>query len=276
MAGRFCFRLARTHIPAVGLAAWNKQTIKAYEILGSALDPAAQVTNTVLTVKELLTPLSREELKVVRCLGLNYSDHAAETKMAKPAAPILFYKPLSSMIGPNAPISVPMVAQPVEVHLSDYEVELTIVIGKTAKNVSEAEALDYVLGYTAANDVSFRKHQMMTSQWGFSKGFDNTTPIGPCIVSNNAIPDPQLLPLTCTLNGKTLRTVTPNHSPSFPKPPLSNPARSSSPGPPPALGLRGSPAIVLKHGDDCRVWIGHGIGTLVNPVAEEGKRTAKL
>lgn len=69
------------------------------------------------------------------------------------SAPILFYKPLSSMIGPNAPIYVPKVAQPVEVHLSDYEVELTIVIGKTAKNVSEAEALDYVLGYTAANDV---------------------------------------------------------------------------------------------------------------------------
>lgn len=60
----------------VGLAAWNKQAIKAYEILGSTLDPAAQVTNTVLTVKELLSPLSREEMKIVRCLGLNYSDHA--------------------------------------------------------------------------------------------------------------------------------------------------------------------------------------------------------
>jgi 2-keto-4-pentenoate hydratase/2-oxohepta-3-ene-1,7-dioic acid hydratase in catechol pathway len=69
------------------------------------------------------------------------------------SAPILFYKPLSSMIGPNAPICVPKVAQPVDVHFPDYEVELTIVIGKTAKNVSEAEALDYVLGYTGANDV---------------------------------------------------------------------------------------------------------------------------
>lgn len=66
----------------------------------------------------------------------------------------MFYKPLASMIGPNAPIFIPKVAQPVEEHLSDYEVELTIVIGKTAKNVSEADALDYVLGYTGANDVS--------------------------------------------------------------------------------------------------------------------------
>lgn len=69
------------------------------------------------------------------------------------SAPILFYKPLASMIGPNAPIFIPKVAQPVEEHLSDYEVELTIVIGKAAKNVSEADALDYVLGYTGANDV---------------------------------------------------------------------------------------------------------------------------
>jgi 2-keto-4-pentenoate hydratase/2-oxohepta-3-ene-1,7-dioic acid hydratase in catechol pathway len=66
----------------------------------------------------------------------------------------LFYKPLASIIGPNAPIFIPKVAQPVEEHLSDYEVELTIVIGKVAKNVSEADALDYVLGYTGANDVS--------------------------------------------------------------------------------------------------------------------------
>lgn len=76
MASRLCSGLVVTHPPTVGLAAWNKQPIKAHEIIGSALDPAAQVTNTVLTVKELLAPLSREELKVVRCLGLNYSDHA--------------------------------------------------------------------------------------------------------------------------------------------------------------------------------------------------------
>ncbi|KAF8138776.1 hypothetical protein EV363DRAFT_545326 [Boletus edulis] len=268
----------------VGLAAWNKQTIKAYEILGSALDPAAQVTNTVLTVKELLAPLSREELKVVRCLGLNYSDHAAEIKMAKPAAPILFYKPLSSMIGPNAPISVPVVAQPVEVHLPDYEVELTIVIGKTAKNVSEAEALDYVLGYTAANDVSFRKHQMTTSQWGFSKGFDNTTPFGPCIVSNNAIPDPQLIPLTCTLNGKTLQNGNTKDQIFNVRQTIAflsqattlEPGSIILTGTPAGVGFARKPAIMLKHGDDSRVWIGHGIGTLVNPVVEEGKRTAKL
>ncbi|KAL4076250.1 hypothetical protein V8B97DRAFT_2001663 [Scleroderma yunnanense] len=265
----------------VGLAAWNKQVIKAYEILGSALDPAAQVSNTILTVKELLSPLSREEVKTVRCLGLNYSDHAAEAKMTKPAAPILFYKPLASIIGPNAPIFIPRVAQPVEEHLSDYEVELTIVIGKVAKNVSEADALDYVLGYTGANDVSFRKHQLMTSQWGFSKSFDNTTPLGPCLVSSNAIPDPQVIPLTCTLNGKALqdgntknqifsvrRTVA-----FLSQATTLEPGSVILTGTPAGVGFVRRPAVVLKNGDDVRVWLGNGIGTLVNPVIEEGKRT---
>lgn len=85
--------------------------------------------------------------------------------------PILFYKPLASLIGPLAAVTIPKVAQPPKEHLPDYEVELVIVIGKAAKDVSEADALDYVLGYTGANDVSFRKHQMAVSQWGFSKGF---------------------------------------------------------------------------------------------------------
>ncbi|KAG6856041.1 hypothetical protein H0H87_008145 [Tephrocybe sp. NHM501043] len=138
----------------VGLAAYHGAPIKAFEIIGSALDPAAQVTTKVLTVKSLLTPLSREEVKVVRCLGLNYSDHAEEAHLPKPDFPILFFKPVTALIGPLAPVIIPKVAQPPKEHRPDYEVELTIVIGKAAKNVSEADALDYVLAYTGANDVT--------------------------------------------------------------------------------------------------------------------------
>ncbi|KAI5996727.1 hypothetical protein EDD15DRAFT_448739 [Pisolithus albus] len=151
------------------------------EILGSAVDPAAQLTNTILTVKELLSSRSREEVKTVCCLGST----TPTTLGRNGKAPLL-----ASLIGPNAPIFIPGVAQPVEDHPPDYEVELTIVIGKAAKNVSKADALDYVTG---AND------------WGFSKSFDNMTPLGPCVVSNNAIPNPQLIPLTCNLNGKILQ-----------------------------------------------------------------------
>jgi 2-keto-4-pentenoate hydratase/2-oxohepta-3-ene-1,7-dioic acid hydratase in catechol pathway len=148
------------------------------------------------------------------------------------------------LIGPNVPITIPRVAQPVAQHLPDYEVELTIVIGKTAKDVPESQALDYVLGYTVGNDVSkdiptrlsciqangrlrspsdiikwlrgifpgspcYDTCQSMmyfrTSQWTWSKSFDDTTPFGPVIVSAKAIPDPQKLPLKTEVNGKTLQ-----------------------------------------------------------------------
>ncbi|KAI6011827.1 hypothetical protein EDC04DRAFT_2958243 [Pisolithus marmoratus] len=268
----------------IGLAAWSKQDIQAYEISGSALDPAAQLTSTILTVKELLCPLSREQVKTVRCLGLNYSDHAAEAKMAKPPVPVLFYKAVGSIIGPNAPICIPKVAQPVEDHLPDYEVELTIVIGKAAKNVSEADALDYVLGYTGANDVSFRKHQSTTSQWGFSKSFDNTTPLGPCIVSNNVIPDPQVIPLTCNLNGTTLQNGNTRDQIFNVRKTVAflsqgttlEPGSIILTGTPAGVGYVRKPPVLLRNGDLVRVWLGHGIGTLVNPVVEEGETCAKL
>lgn len=261
----------------VGVAAANRQPIKAYEIIGSALDISAQVTNQVLTVDTLLSPLSNDQIKVVRCLGLNYSDHAAEAKLAKPAFPVLFYKPLTSLIGPLATVTIPKVAQPPKEHLPDYEVELVIVIGKTVKDVSEAEALDYVLGYTGANDVSFRKHQMAVSQWGFSKGFDNTNPLGPCLVSNNLIPDPQTVKLKLTLNGNVVQDGTTadqifnvRQTVSF----LSQgttlePGSIILTGTPKGVGFVRNPPLYLKHGDKMTVWLGGGIGTLLNDVKEE-------
>ncbi|OCH94559.1 fumarylacetoacetate hydrolase [Obba rivulosa] len=269
----------------VGLAFVQKKPIKAYEIVGSALSPAAQLTKTVLTVKELLPPLSKEEIGLVRCLGLNYADHAAEAKMAKPKYPVLFYKPVQSLIGPGATIAVPKVCQPVQKHLPDYEVELVIVIGKPAKNVSEAEALDYVLGYTGANDISFRYHQMAVSQWGFSKGFDNTNPLGPCLVSATAIPDPQKVPLKTTVNGQVLQDGTTadqifnvRQTVAF----LSQgttllPGSIILTGTPKGVGFVKKPPTFLKGGDTVSVYVGAGIGTLVNPVIEEAaNEKAKL
>ncbi|RDX47755.1 fumarylacetoacetate hydrolase [Lentinus brumalis] len=269
----------------VGLAFHQKKPIKAYEIVGSALDPRSQVTTNVLTVKELLAPLSREDVGLVRCLGLNYADHAAEANLAKPAYPVLFYKPVLSLIGPDVPITIPKHVQPVEKHLPDYEVELTVVIGKAAKNVSEADALDYVLAYTAGNDISFRYHQMAVSQWNFSKGYDNTTPIGPCLVAAHAIPDPQKVPLKTTVNGKVLQDGTTadqifnvRQTIAF----LSQgttllPGSIIMTGTPKGVGFVKKPPQFLKDGDNVTVWIGNGIGTLVNPVVEErGNEKAKL
>jgi len=261
----------------VGLAAFEGKPIKAYEIIGSALDSAAQVSSNVLTVAKLLSPLSNEEIKVVRCLGLNYSDHAAEAKMAKPAFPILFFKPVTALIGPLATVTIPRVAQPPKDHLPDYEVELVIVIGKAAKNVSEAHALDYVLGYTGANDVSFRKHQLAVSQWGFSKGFDNTNPLGPCLVSNKVITDPQNVRLKSTVNGNVVQDGTTadqifsvRQTVAF----LSQgttlePGTIVLTGTPKGVGFVRNPPMYLKDGDKMSVWLGNGIGTLVNDVEEE-------
>ncbi|KAI0053602.1 fumarylacetoacetate hydrolase [Auriscalpium vulgare] len=267
----------------VGLAYRERRPVKAYEITGSALDPAAQVSSNVLTVKTLLSPLSREQIKTVRCLGLNYSDHAAEANMTKPAAPVLFYKPPTSVIGPGAAITIPKAAQPVDKHIPDYEVELTIVIGKAAKNVSEADALDYVLGYTAGNDVSFRFYQFQVSQWGFSKSFDNTNPIGPCLVSASAIPDPQTLPLKATVNGQTLQDGTTADQIFTVKQTIAHLSQGTTlepgtiilTGTPKGVGFVRKPPVFLKDGDDVQVWIGAGIGTLANPVVEEGKSSSR-
>ncbi|KAH9939363.1 fumarylacetoacetate hydrolase [Epithele typhae] len=269
----------------VGLALHQKKPIKAYEITGSALDSSAQVTKNVLTVRQLLAPLSREEVGLVRCLGLNYADHAAEANLAKPTYPVLFYKPVTALIGTEVPVTIPKHVQPVDKHLPDYEVELTVVIGKPAKNVSEADALDYVLAYTGGNDISFRYHQMAVSQWNFSKGYDNTTPIGPCLVAAHAIPDPQALPLKTVVNGATVQDGTTadqifnvRQTIAF----LSQgttlmPGTIIMTGTPKGVGFVKKPPVYLKDGDDMSVWIGNGIGTLVNPVVEErGNAKAKL
>ncbi|KAG8860527.1 hypothetical protein FRB96_003781 [Tulasnella sp. 330] len=267
----------------VGLAALQQETIEAHEVTGaSALDPDAKVTSKVLTVKELLEPLSREEVGTVRCIGLNYTDHAAEAKMPLPDRPNLFYKPAAVIIGPNAPILIPKVCQPIEHHLPDYEVELVIVIGKAALNVSESSALDYVLGYTVGNDVSFRYYQLAVSQWCFSKSFDNTTPLGPCIVAASQI-DPESLRLTTTLNGEIRQDGTTANLICGVKQLVSYLSQGTTlppgtviyTGTPKGVGAFANPPITLKHGDDVRVWIEH-IGTLANPVLEEGREAPEV
>nr|QJQ48093.1 CPH [Cloning vector pnnCPH-C1]QJQ48102.1 CPH [Cloning vector pX037] len=263
----------------VGLARREGKTIQAYEIIGSgsALDLSAQVSKNVLTVRELLMPLSREEIKTVRCLGLNYPVHATEANVAVPKFPNLFYKPVTSLIGPGGLITIPSVVQPPKEHQSDYEAELVIVIGKAAKNVSEDEALDYVLGYTAANDISFRKHQLAVSQWSFSKGFDGTNPLGPCLVSASSIPDPQDIPIQCKLNGGVVQNGNTRDQIFNVKKTISflsqgttlEPGSIILTGTPDGVGFVRNPPLYLKDGDEVMTWIGSGIGTLANTVREE-------
>jgi len=130
-------------------------------------------------------------------IGLNYSDHAAETGMKVPSEPAMFMKATSAICGPNDPIIVPRGSQK-----TDWEAELGVVIGKTAKYVDEAAALDHVAGYCVINDVSERAFQIeMEGQWCKGKGCDNFGPVGPYLVTADQVPDPQNLNIWLDLNG---------------------------------------------------------------------------
>jgi len=130
------------------------------------------------------------------CVGLNYRRHAAETNMPVPETPVLFSKFDNTIAAYGDSVSLPPVA--IEY---DYEVELGVVIGKSARNVSQDEALDYVLGYVTANDISVRDLQTRTSQWLLGKTLDNFLPVGPYLVTANEVGDPQLLSIKTWVNG---------------------------------------------------------------------------
>ena len=132
------------------------------------------------------------------CIGLNYSDHAAEAGMKVPPEPILFFKATSAICGPDDDIEIPRGST-----ATDWEVEMGVVIGKHAKYVTEAEAMDHVAGYCVVNDVSERDFQIRRSgQWAKGKSADTFAPIGPWLVTRDEIPDPQALPMYLEVNGK--------------------------------------------------------------------------
>ena len=134
-------------------------------------------------------------------IGLNYSDHAKEAGMPIPSEPIVFMKATTCISGPSDDVIQPRGSTKL-----DWEVELGVVIGTTAKYVSEAEALSHVAGYCIVNDVSERSFQMATSQWDKGKGFDSAGPIGPWLVTTDEIPDPQNLDMALDVNGQRMQT----------------------------------------------------------------------
>lgn len=134
------------------------------------------VTDQVAEIRMLLAPLAREDVRYVRCLGLNYEQHAKESKMPSPKYPVLFSKPVTALAGPFDSIPVPALAQ--EIEGLDYECELVVIIGKEARDVPEFKALEYVMGYAVGNDVSHREWQLKRGggQWALGKGFDGNLP----------------------------------------------------------------------------------------------------
>ncbi|TAQ88427.1 hypothetical protein B7494_g3283 [Chlorociboria aeruginascens] len=240
------------------------------------------VTDQVADIRLLLAPLATEDAKTVRCLGLNYEQHAKESNMALPKYPILFYKPITSLAGPTDAIPVPPIAQ--SVPGLDYECELVAIIGKSCSDVSESSALDYVFGYSVGNDVSHREWQIQRggSQWSLGKGFDGWAPYGPGIVSKDLIKDPQNLQITTKLNGKTVQESTTKDmlfGVAFTIAFLSQgttllPGDLIFTGTPPGVGMGRKPPLWLRDGDIVEVGL-EGVGTCTNKV-EFTKSKAKL
>ena len=218
------------------------------------------------TQVKLLAPVPRPGK--VLCIGLNYRDHAAESKMEVPAQPVCFSKFPSCVIGPGDSVVLPRGSEQV-----DYEAELAFVIGKRAKNVSRAEAVEHVLGYVNFNDVSARDFQFADGQWQRGKSCDTFAPMGEWIATRDEIPDPQKLSIRLHRNGETLQDSSTDQlifgiaalveflSAAF----TLEPGDVIATGTPPGVGFARKPPIYLEHGDEMTVEI-EGLGTLTNPV----------
>ncbi len=204
-------------------------------------------------------------------VGHNYHDHSGKSDAALPEFPTFFAKFSNVIIGPNQPIVYPRV----KIQM-DYEGELAVVIGKRARYVSQADALDCVAGYTIFNDVTARDYQNRTSQWTHGKNFDTFGPMGPALVTAAEISDPGNLELSLTLNGQEMQHSNTRHL-IFSIPVLIEyltqamtlePGDVISTGTPGGTGTSRKPPVLMQPGDVVRVQI-EKIGELINPVIAE-------
>lgn len=236
-------------------------------IRGEPLDQY-EITDETAPIGRLLAPLVPTNIIAI---GLNYRAHALESGKAIPGHPLVFCKLTSTLNDPGRPIEIPTEA-PDEV---DYEGELAVVIGKTARNVSEESSLSFLLGYTCANDVTARDCQFKhDAQWTRAKSFDTFCPLGPSIAVDTGL-DPDRLAIQTRLNGDLVQDSS-TADLIFSVPTLISylsrqftlhPGTVILTGTPPGVGFARKPPRFLRPGDTVQVTI-EGIGTLENPVAE--------
>lgn len=233
---------------------------------------AHRVSDTRAEVVRLLAPVAPVSIP---CIGLNYRQHAEETKAPIPQWPVLFHKPVTAVQHPQQAIQIPTQLASDQV---DFEGELAVVIGKTCKNVKREDALSYVLGYTCANDVSARDWQKARggSQWCRGKSFDTFCPLGPCLVTTDEIPNPNALRIQTRVNGELMQDSNTSDM-IFDVPALIEflsgsttllPGTVILTGTPQGVGMARNPAVWLKAGDTVLIDI-EGIGQLYNEVIDE-------
>jgi 2-keto-4-pentenoate hydratase/2-oxohepta-3-ene-1,7-dioic acid hydratase in catechol pathway len=237
------------------------------------LEKAAHVSSdqaVPLASVKLHAPIPRPG-KII-CIGLNYSDHAAETGQAIPKFPVVFAKYANTVIADGEAIVLPKVTEQV-----DYEAELGFVIGTKVRGATLDDAMAYVAGYLPVNDVSARDYQNRTSQWSMGKTFDTFAPMGPALVTADEVPDPHNLSIRLTIGGETLQNSnTSNLIFNIPQLIVAlsevmtlEPGDVVSTGTPPGVGMARKPQRWMRAGETCTITI-EKVGTLHNPVVAEG------
>lgn len=257
---------------------WNAGFEDAISFIAAGSRGREQVEHLLISSSHNVLPLHSVRLMApvprppkILCVGLNYRDHATESKMEVPPVPTIFAKYSNAVIGPGDPIVLsPATQKP------DYEAEFAVVIGKRAKNVQGSAWKDYVFGYTIVNDVSARDVQLATSQWTLGKSFDTFAPIGPHIVTTDEVPDPDALDIRLSIGGETLQSSNTREL-IFGVPELIEyisrmltlePGDIISTGTPAGVGLGRTPPRWLRPGEEVVIEI-EKIGTLRNPVVAE-------
>ena len=244
-----------------------------YHLLSGNLADGFVPTNTPVPVKQILAPV---QPAMIWCIGLNYRRHAEETGAKIPEQPVLFAKGPNTVQHPDGPIEIPRHLASEQV---DYECELAVVIGKPCKNVTPDRALEYVLGYTCANDVSARDWQIKRggSQWSRGKTFDTFAPLGPALVTADDIPNPNALRISTRLNGEVVQDSNTSDM-IFDVPQIIAflsgsttllPGTVILTGTPEGVGMARTPPRWLAPGDEVSIEI-EKIGTLTNTVTLEG------
>lgn len=258
-----------------GDAAYPGDLLSLIRTGGNALSGAALALRSAPVVDldsvELLPPVSDPE-KIV-CIGLNYFDHSTESGFKQPDFPTIFGRFNSSLIAHGDPILRPQVSEQL-----DYEGELAAVIGRTARDVPEAQALDHVAGYSIFNDGSIRDYQFKAPQWTPGKNFDDTGAFGPYFVTSDELPPGCAgLKIQTRLNGQVVQNSTISDM-VFPVARLVSilssfmtlkPGDVIVTGTPAGVGVARKPPLFMRHGDVCEVEI-EGIGILANPVRDRG------
>ncbi|MDA2979778.1 MAG: fumarylacetoacetate hydrolase family protein [Actinomycetota bacterium] len=243
----------------ISIGSWTAPSLKA-----AVLHPAG---TALLEDVALLAPVSAPS-KII-CVGLNYRDHAIESGMSIPEIPMIFAKFPSSLVGPGAAIVLPEDSNEI-----DWEVELAVVIGSPARHVSESDALDFVLGYTVAVDVSARDLQISDGQFVRAKSYDTFCPVGPWLVTADELGDARGLGIGLTVNQETLQDSRTSELVFGVKEIIAfcsrvatlNPGDLILTGTPNGTGFGFKPPRYLNPGDEVTAWV-EGIGELTNPVA---------